>query len=288
MAIKVIYTNAKNESIEFNDHSDLFLTDVSNFSANDIDLSETTVTNQVGSSVTGRAIKSKTMTFEGVFKASKDIRKRILAVILPGVSAKIRYINEKEEIDVYWEGEPTKTPEISLNPYLEEFQFTFKTPYPFPRNTTPKIVRFSGLTSNFKFKQSYSSTEDWTISDKDISHLKVITNKGALSTGFIITFEALTDDIVAPTVVNVDTRDYMTFTELTLAKGDILTVNTNEGQRGAYLTHNGEKSNVFSLMDYGSTFFLLDTGDNTLRSGASSNEDNLAVTLTFDEIMAGV
>lgn len=288
MAVKVIYTNDYGASVEFSKNSGIRITDIDGLSANEIDLSETTVTNQVGSSITGASIQSKDLTIEGRYAYKPEIRKRLLAVILPGVAGKLRYINDKEGVDVYWDAQPSKTPEISLNPVWQTFQFTLKLPYPYPRSSEPQIIRFSGMTSNFKFKQSYSSTVEWTISDKDISHLKVITNKGALSTGFIITFEALTDDIVAPTVVNVDTRDYMTFTELTLAKGDILTVNTNEGQRGAYLTHNGEKSNVFSLMDYGSTFFLLDTGDNTLRSGASSNEDNLAVTLTFDEIVAGV
>lgn len=288
MAVKVIYTNDYGASVEFSKNSGIRITDIDGLSANEIDLSETTVTNQVGSSITGASIKSKDLTIEGRYAYKPEIRKRLLAVILPGVAGKLRYINDKEGVDVYWDAQPSKTPEISLNPVWQTFQFTLKLPYPYPRSSEPQIIRFSGMTSNFKFKQSYSSTVEWTISDKDISHLKVITNKGALSTGFVITFEALTDDIVAPTVVNVDTRDYMTFTELTLAKGDILTVNTNEGQRGAYLTHNGEKSNVFSLMDYGSTFFLLDTGDNTLRSGASSNEDNLAVTLTFDEIVAGV
>lgn len=288
MAVKVIYTNDYGASVEFSKNSGIRITDIDGLSANEIDLSETTVTNQVGSSITGASIQSKDLTIEGRYAYKPEIRKRLLAVILPGVAGKLRYINDKEGVDVYWDAQPSKTPEISLNPVWQTFQFTLKLPYPYPRSSEPQIIRFSGMTSNFKFKQSYSSTVEWTISDKDISHLKVITNKGALSTGFIITFEALTDDIVAPTVVNVDTRDYMTFTELTLAKGDILTVNTNEGQRGAYLTHNGEKSNVFFLMDYGSTFFLLDTGDNTLRSGASSNEDNLAVTLTFDEIVAGV
>lgn len=288
MAVKVIYTNDYGASIEFSKNSGIRITDIDGLSANEIDLSETTVTNQVGSSITGASIQSKDLTIEGRYAYKPETRKRLLAVILPGVAGKLRYINDKEGVDVYWDAQPSKTPEISLNPVWQTFQFTLKLPYPYPRSSEPQIIRFSGMTSNFKFKQSYSSTVEWTISDKDISHLKVITNKGALSTGFILTFEALADDIVAPTVVNVDTRDYMTFTELTLAKGDILTVNTNEGKRGAYLTHNGEKSNVFSLMDYGSTFFLLDTGDNTLRSGASSNEDNLAVTLTFDEIVAGV
>lgn len=288
MAVRIIYTNAYGNSIEFSKNSGIRVTSIDGLTSNEIDLSEATVTNQVGSSITGVSIQPKDMTIEGRYKYTPETRRNLLAVLLPGVKGTLRYINDVDEVDVYWEGQPTKTPEITSNPIWQAFQVTFRFPYPFPRKTEPKVIRFSGLTSNFKFKQSYSSTEDWTISDKDMSHLKVITNAGTREAGFTVTFEAMTDDVVAPSIINVDTRDHMTFTALTMSKGDVLTVCTKEGERGARLTHEGTESNVFYLMDYDSTFFLLDIGDNTIRTGAASNEDNLAVRLTFDETLAGV
>lgn len=288
MAVRIIYTNAYGNSIEFSKNSGIRVTSIDGLTSNEVDLSEATVTNQVGSSITGVSIQPKDMTIEGRYKYTPETRKNLLAVMLPGIKGTLRYINDVDNVDVYWEGQPTKTPEITSNPVWQSFQVTLRFPYPFPRNTTPKIVRFSGLTSNFKFKQSYSSTEDWTISDKERTHIKVITNKGTREAGFTITFEAMTDKIIAPSVINVDTREHITFSALTLSKGDVLTVCTKEGERGATLQHEGTESNVFYLMDYDSTFFLLNIGDNTIRTGATQNEDNLAIVMSFDESLAGV
>ena len=120
MAVIVTYTNEYGDSIEFSRNSDIRITGIDGLSANSIELSEATVTNQVGSSITGASVQSKSMTIEGRYFYTPAVRKRLLAVILPGVSARLRYQNTKENIDVYWEGQPTKTPDISTNPCSQD------------------------------------------------------------------------------------------------------------------------------------------------------------------------
>ena len=288
MAVIVTYTNDYGDSIEFSKNSDIRITAIDGLSANSIDLSEATVTNQVGSSITGASIQSKTMTIEGRYFYTPAIRKRLLAVILPGVGARLRYQNTVENVDVYWEGQPTATPDISTGPVWQSFQFSLKLPYPYPRTTEEENKSFSYLQSGFRFPQAYSSKTPWQISTRIIEPLQTITNRGDIPAGFTVTFKALTDGVKGPKLLNVDTRENISFTQLTLNSGDVLTVNTMINAREVLLTTSEGTKNAFEYMDYDSTFFLLARGANTLRYSAQEREANLEVTLSFEESLAGV
>lgn len=288
MAVIVTYTNDYGDSIEFSKNSDIRITAIDGLSANNIDLSEATVTNQVGSSITGASIQSKTMTIDGRYFYTPAIRKRLLAVILPGVGARIRYQNTVENVDVYWEGQPTATPDISTGPVWQSFQFSLKLPYPYPRTTEEENKSFSYLQSGFRFPQAYSSKTPWQISTRIIEPLQNITNRGDIPAGFTVTFKALTDGVKGPKLLNVDTRENIAFAQLTLNSGDVLTVNTMINAREVLLTTSEGTKNAFEYMDYDSTFFLLARGANTLRYSAQEREANLEVTLSFEESLAGV
>lgn len=288
MAVIVTYTNDYGDSIEFSKNSDIRITAIDGLSANNIDLSEATVTNQVGSSITGASIQSKTMTIEGRYLYTPAIRKRLLAVILPGVGARLRYQNTVENVDVYWEGQPTATPDISTGPVWQSFQFSLKLPYPYPRTTEEENKSFSYLQSGFRFPRAYSSKTPWRISTRIIEPLQTITNRGDIPAGFTVTFKALTDGVKGPKLLNVDTRENIAFTRLTLNSGDVLTVNTMINAREVLLTTSEGTKNAFEYMDYDSTFFLLARGANTLRYSAQEREANLEVTLSFEESLAGV
>ena len=101
-------------------------------------------------------------------------------------------------------------------------------------------------------------------------------------------FKALTDGVKAPKLLNVDTRENISFSQLTLNSGDELSVNTMINAREVLLTTSEGTRNAFEYMDYDSTFFLLARGVNTLRYSAQEKESNLEVTLSFEESLAGV
>lgn len=288
MAVIVTYTNEYGDSIEFSRNSDIKITGIDGLSANSIELSEATVTNQVGSSITGASIQSRTMTIEGRYLYTPATRKRLLAVILPGIRARLRYQNTVENVDVYWEGQPTKTPDISTNPVWQNFQFTMKMPYPYPRTTEGESKSFSYLQSSFRFPQAYSSRTPWQISSRIIEPLQTITNRGDIPAGFTVKFKALTDGVKGPKLLNVDTRENISFSQLTLNSGDELSVNTMINAREVLLITSEGTKNAFEYMDYDSTFFLLARGANTLRYSAQEKESSLEVTLSFEESLAGV
>lgn len=65
---KVIYTNENGDSIEFSRATGIHITDDMGLSKNSITLSESTVSNQIGSSITGKVVEPKDFTITGKFK----------------------------------------------------------------------------------------------------------------------------------------------------------------------------------------------------------------------------
>lgn len=287
MAIKIIYTNAYGDSVEFSASSGIRITSIDGLTSNEINLSESTVNNQVGSSITGKSVQAKDLTIEGRYHYKPSIRKTLLAVILPGVTATLRYINDLAEIDVYWVVIPKQTPVISINPVWQNFQFVVRVPFPYPRSHVSNVTYFNYLKSRFRFKQAYSSTEKWKISERTYQPLQTIKNKGSLETGFLVRMTA-TAEVKAPKLVKVDTQEAIEFPNLTLQSGETLEINTHDNEKYCHLIKEDSVVNAFPDMSYESTFFKLNKGDNVIRYSSETNEKSLEVVLTFDEVMAGI
>lgn len=287
MAIKVIYTNAYGDSVEFSARSDIRITSIDGLTSNEINLSESTVNNQVGSSITGVSVQAKDLTIEGRYRYKPSIRKTLLAVILPGVTATLRYIDDLAEIDVYWVVIPKQTPVISINPVWQNFQFVVRVPFPYPRSHVSNVTYFNYLKSRFRFKQAYSSTQKWKISERTYRPLQTIKNKGSLETGFLVRMTA-TAEVKAPKIVKVDTQEVIEFPNLTLQSGETLEINTHDNEKYCHLIKEDSVVNAFPDMSYESTFFKLNKGDNVIRYSSETNEKSLEVVLTFDEVMAGI
>lgn len=287
MAIKVIYTNAYGDSVEFSASSGIRITSIDGLTSNEIDLSESTVNNQVGSSITGKSVQAKDLTIEGRYHYKPSIRKTLLAVILPGVTATLRYIDDLAKIDVYWVVIPKQTPVISINPVWQNFQFVVRAPFPYPRSHISNVTYFNYPKSRFRFKQAYSSTQKWKISERTYQPLQTVKNKGSLETGFIVRMTA-TAEVKAPKIVKVDTQEAIEFPNLTLQSGETLEINTHDNEKYCHLIKEDSVVNAFPDMSYESTFFKLNKGDNVIRYSSETNEKSLEVVLTFDEVMAGI
>lgn len=292
MAITVIYTNANGDSIEFSETSGIRITRMDGIDANNIEISENTVSQQVGASMSGMQVKPKDITIEGVYSKNgrnrvdvATTRRTLLDVIMPGFEAKLRYINTESGDDVYWEGAPTQTPIISLNPNLQKFQFVFHCPYPYPRGTKQNITEFNTMVSGFMFPQTY--TRPFKISTKNYHPLQTIMNRGSISTGFIAVFEA-DADVKSPRVINVQTQEIISFKGLQMHQGDRIEVCTIPNQKYARFSNADGVSNIFDKMEFISTFFQLQKGENSIKYEADSGAANLRFEIMFENTTAGV
>lgn len=288
MGVTVIYTNENGDSIEFSKESEIRITDIDGLSSNDIDLSEATVNNQIGSSITGISVEAKDITINGRYKYDPKKRKKMLAVILPGVTATLRYVNDNEDIDVYWKVTPKKTPVISNGVVWQSFQIQLRLPYPYARKYDSNITEFNTLQSMHRFPRSYSSTVPFKLSSREYQPLRQIINKGSIDTGFVLTMKANVDGVKSPRITRIDTQEHISFPNLVLNLNDVIQISTYENERYCRLIRNGVTSNIFSQTDYASTFFQLKPGANDIRYSAEENEKSLEVKLTFDDTVVGV
>lgn len=287
MAIRVIYENSNGHSVEFSKKTGIYLVQIDGLSSNDIDVSSAQSTGQIGASLTGQKVKPKSPTFEGRYRYDPTVRRKLLDTILPTVSARIRYIDDEAGIDVYLEGVPTQTPDISTNPLWQSFQFTMFCPFPYWRGMDGGYFNFVSYEAKFKFPYTFSSTVQWKISEKIINQLSTIVNTGSVPIGFVAHFVAK-DTVVGPELLKVITQEVLKFSTLTMQIDDELVVSTIPNECYCYLIRDGKEINVFPDMDFDASFFQLDIGENPLRFDADSGLNNLELSLEYDITYAGV
>lgn len=280
-----IYTNKYGDSIIFGQGSPYRISEIEGQSLNTVDLSESSTTNQIGSTVSGRSVEPKDIDVVGDFLDSFVNRRQMLDTIIPGEGT-WRMIDDN--LDVYLDVEVKQTPDIKpQDKVYKPFDFTLHIPYPYWRSTNVINVPFTQLISNFRFPRSFSSIVAWKISEKRIQQIQTINNQGSDESGFIVRFQADTE-VQSPELLNVITQEHIRFTDFTMQPDDVIVVSTYENEKYVRLIRGDEETNIFSYMDDDSTFFKLAKGENTIRYGAATNENNLLATVTFQTAYTGV
>lgn len=285
--MKFIYTNENGKSIEFSDDTKIYITDIDGLSLNKVSITEVALSSRIGSTVNNERVEPKDITVVGVYKYDPSVRKRLINTVLPKVPGKLRYIYDKENIDVYLDVIPKSTPDIPLNNRWQYFQFVFRAPFPYWKESDSSLTEFIRYESYFRFPRSFSSTEPWKISEKIVAHLLGINNEGSDDAGFVVTFKA-ESEVTGPELLNVDTQEHIRFTGLQMTSGDKLIVSTYENDMYVKFIRDGVVENLFYKMDDDSDFFKLKAGKNNIRFGASANEDNLLCDLMFENTYVGV
>ncbi|MDF1510883.1 phage tail family protein [Robertmurraya sp. DFI.2.37] len=113
-----------------------------------------------------------------------------------------------------------------------------------------------------------------------------VKNDGHVDTGMIIKFRAI-GTVVNPSLFNVNTQEWIKL-NYTMTAGEIITINTNRGQKRIESTLNGVTTNIFNSIARGSTFLQLEIGDNLLRYDADENINGLEVDIYHASKYVGV
>ncbi len=118
------------------------------------------------------------------------------------------------------------------------------------------------------------------------SQIITVENIGDVSCGCEIVFQAL-GTVTNPELLNIDTGEYIRLLT-TMSAGDELRVYTHFAGKRVVSVNGTVITNVFSLLDTGSTFFQLTAGVNTLRYDASVNMELLEVSIYYRPQFLGV
>lgn len=124
------------------------------------------------------------------------------------------------------------------------------------------------------------------IGHRELSLIVNVFNEGDVECGVRVEFKALAA-VVNPSIINVNTQEFVKINK-TMEAGELITLTTGFGNKRVESSLNGIVANAFNQIDFQSTFFQLDTGDNLFRYDAESGIDNLEVTIYYTPQYLGV
>lgn len=140
------------------------------------------------------------------------------------------------------------------------------------------IANITSVTSLLKFPL------ELTTSGNELGMLQTnqavnIINHGDTQIGMIIRFRAI-GEVVKPKLLNTKTLEFIEL-NTTMQAGDLISVNTETGQKRVELDRNSVVTNIFNSLVLGSKFLQLYEGDNILYGTAQSGYASLLVEVEY-------
>lgn len=186
--------------------------------------------------------------------------------------------------DVYINGY-TKNVAIQFFERKQIAQISIFCPEPHFSDVLPEIQAMSNTVSLFTFPFSIAEL-GIPFSEISANSEQSIRNDGDLETGVQISIIA-SGAVTNPKIYDTGKGVYMIF-DLTMAAGDELRIDTRQGLKAVRLISAGIMTNVIGSLAFGSTWFLLDPGDNLFSATADAGAENLMLTFTVISQFEGV
>ena len=190
---------------------------------------------------------------------------------------KIRLYFQHDSRDVFIDGY-VETVEISLYSQLEQFQISVICPQPYFLDISTAQGDFTQIENLFEFP--------FAIEEEGIEFSRFgqiddiyINNDGEVETGLIISLYAFGSASGIELYLN-DTQ-YFKLGDLSLETGDILTINTNKGEKSVTLLRNGTEINCINYVSKGSTWFTLDIGENKISKIIGSGMESVNIDVSY-------
>lgn len=280
---------------------------------------EITVTNHIGQSLLLDSLNFPVIEVEGLTPSSATINTSVVATI-DGASYNSSRINqrnivltivpeaadiEKARLMLYKYFKPkrkitlafkTKYRNVKIDGYVETFegglysakqafQISVICPRAFFEDTQEVVVTQSAIESLFEF--SFETTEEG-IEISDLHELQDVNvkNTGEESTGLTIELQA-SGTVLEPVVYNKTTNQKMTI-RTNLKNGDIVKIDTRQGQKRIASISNGIQTNIINNIAKGSNWIYLEIGENILSFSATYGLENLQANYYFNPLYEGV
>lgn len=289
---KLIYTNERGETIEFSAGSPYFV-NVANDVTGISDIRNTLYTSssmgQHGETYIGQKIEARDIDIKGsINKRDKDrvleLRRKAQKILNPELNATLTYVYKDfaRVIDCKIDNAPV----FSRKKVFNDFVIQLSCPSPFWREMQEDKADIASWIATFEFELEIPQDAGIEFGYREPNVIVDVYNEGDIATGMRIEFRA-TGTLRNPILLNVDTGEYIQV-NAQLEAGDVVTVNTEYGSKGAILQRGGSTADYFRYIDVDSTFMQLAIGDNIFRYDAESGIDALEVTIYHSNKYLGV
>lgn len=190
----------------------------------------------------------------------------------------VRFYFRNANRDVSIEGR-VETCEVNLFELGQLMQISIICPQPYFRAIDEIREELSSEVALFVFPFAIDIGDPVAFSELEVNRSTNIYNDAEAESGavFTVRFESSVSDLK---IVDITTEETFELT-YSFQAGDIVTINTNKGQKSVRLTRSGIEYNLFGALVKGSVFFQLLVGDNFFRYEAEAGNQNQNVFITI-------
>jgi phage-related protein len=280
---KLSVENEYGEVLELTDNPDYDVLSVAGLNPPAADINTVAVSGMDGTRYNSARVGQRniviTLNINGDIEANRINLYRYFRVKHP-----VRVHYENEHLDVFVDGY-IDTFENNLFTMLQQPQISIVCPEPYWKSTSETDVNFDSVAPLFEFAFAIPAEG---IAFSELETLQsVYFNAGNIETGAIITFTALANGVKKPTFYNLTTGNFFGV-NVTMQSGDIITINTQQGEKAVTLLRGGVKTSIINERTAGSTWLTFIPGENEISFGADEGATSLRVTLQSTQKYEGV
>ena len=280
---KLTYINSRGEMLEFGVNSVFHCNvskDVTGLAGIDNTIYKTNSMGQHGDTYISQRYEARDITIVGnINSKDKDrvleLRRRAEKILNAELDAKLIYTYKDfvRVIDCKVEGQP----QFKKSGVFVQYSIPIICCNPFWREETEAKKDIAAWVPSWEFEFELPE-EGIELGYREPSVIVNVYNEGDVKSGMRIEFRAI-GTVVNPVLLNVNTQEYVRLIDTEMQAGDVITINTGYGSKGATLTRAGEVVDYFRHIDVDSTFMQLDIGDNVFRYDAESGAEALEATI---------
>ena len=289
---KLTYINSRGETLEFSITSVFHCNvskDVTGIAGIDNTIYKTNSMGQHGDTYISQRYEARDITIVGhINSRDKDrvleLRRKVEKILNAELDAKLIYTYKDfvRVIDCKVDGRPL----FKSSKVFMQYSIPITCCNPFWREEAEAKKDIAAWVSSWEFDFEIPE-EGIELGYREPSVIVNVYNEGDVKSGMRVEFRAV-GTVVNPVLLNVDTQEYLKLIDTTMVAGDIITINTEYGSKGATLTRDGEVIDYFRHIDVDSTFMQLAIGDNVFRYDAESGVTALEATIYHSNKYLGV
>lgn len=198
----------------------------------------------------------------------------------------IRMYYKSDYRDVFIDGY-IQTIDITYFEMKQVVTCTILCPSPFFKNAQEVINELSSIIASFHFPFASTEAPELVFSYLDSIPHAEIENGGDVETGLIIELYAY-DSITNPKIYDYLTGEFIGL-NYTMQAGDLITIDTRQGEKTITLLRNGVKTNIFNYLMKDSTWLQLPANGGVYTYEVESGEaTNLYINFTHNMLYEGV
>lgn len=248
----------------------------------DVNIGTSQSVNQIGDSIDSQTVNGVLRTISGEC-LTVAAAKALLTALAPLSSGKL-ILNDR----YFCEYVVKKSPYVVRTKgslYGKTFSAMLYCRLPYWQSLSEVQYVLGGFVPSFRLPINYSTPHKF--GERRPSAFINVRNEGDFRSPYRLSFRSEGENIVNPVLLNVVTGQKLRLLT-TITQGQTLTVYRENNHLYCTRTTGETVEDAFSVLDDGSDLFYLEAGDNVLRAGAESGEDNLQSTISFYSAHMGV